>query len=99
MKFYPTVWSISWALNTKVMKISEMKKGMMNRKIKMNNNKHLKLKNQNRKAKTANQQSQENQNLKKSQNARTNETSFVYDANLFVNQTYINHLTFHKLNI
>lgn len=76
MKFYLTVWSISWALNMRVMKTLEVKVKMMKRKIKrMMSNKLLRLKSQNLKEKTPNQQqSQVKQNLKKSQNAKTNET-------------------------
>lgn len=55
MRFCHIVWSISWVLSMKVMKISQRKMGM-NKKIKMKNNKHLKPKNQNLREKTTKHQ-------------------------------------------
>jgi hypothetical protein len=73
MKFYHTVCNIIWALNTRVMKISEMNK-MMNKENKMNkNNKHQNKRNQNQKEKMLNQLLVTRQNQKKNLNAKTND--------------------------
>lgn len=70
MKFYHTVWNTIWVSNTKVMKISEMKK--MTKKEKMKNqNKKENKRNQNQKERIPNHQ----EKLKKSQNAKTNDLS------------------------
>lgn len=84
MKFCHTVWSTSWVLNTKGMKISQRKTEMM-KKTKMNSNKHQRLKSQNPKEKTTkHQQLEDNKNPNKSPNVRTNETPPIHDPNLFI---------------
>lgn len=81
MKSYHTVWNTIWVSNTKVMKISEMKK-MMKKEKKKNQNKKENQRNQNQKEKMLNKP----EKLKKSQNARTNDLFiWIYSLLHFIN--------------